>query len=206
MSGSYNIMARTWFVVLAALTAFAPSFSASLAADTDVEAIAKAIEQKSETGRFKEAWRDLEDLQTLLWEKLPLGITAALFVNKPAAGYGLYEPRENSDFSKDAPIFVYLRPVGYGYERNKDSYGIALSADFQLRTPGGQVLAEQDGFSRLTLQSRAPNREFQASFSFTFGGMEPGEYALLIRLRDENGGQSAETILPFTITADPTPE
>ena len=192
-------MAKSWLVACAV---FAFSAQAVFASDADIKAMAKAIEQKSAIGQYEEAWRDLGDLESILWEKRPLGISSALFVQKPATGYGLYLPRENSEFRKDEPIFVYLQPVGYGYARSEDLFRIALTADFELRTPSGQVLAEQQAFSRLSLESRAPNREFQASFSFTFEGLEPGRYTLLLRIRDENGGQRTETALPFVIAPD----
>ena len=199
-------MARTWFIALSALVAVAATAPASLASNDDIKARARAIEQKAAIGQYEEAWRDLGGLEALLWEKRPLGVSAALFVQKPAKGYGLYEPRESAEFSGNQPIVVYLQPVGYGYERSEDLFRNALTADFELRTPTGQVLAEQEAFSRLSLESRAPNREFQASFSFTFEGLEPGRYALLIRLRDQNGGQRSETSLPFTIVAAPDEE
>lgn len=192
-------MARVWFI---ALVVAALSAHVAIADDNDVKSKARAIEQKSSIGQAREAWNDLRDLETLLWEKLPLGVSSALFVKKPATGYGLYEPRENNEFAKDEPMFVYLQPVGYGYERIEELFRIALTADFELRTKNGQVLAEQAGFSKLSLESLAPNREFQASFSFTFEGLDPGRYSLVIRLRDENGGQRSETALPFTISKD----
>jgi len=185
------------FIVMA--LALTPAF----ADEEAVKAKTSAIEQKAAIGQYKEAWDDLQDLQTLLWEKRPLGVSSALFVQKPADGYGLYVPRETTEFKKDEPMFVYLQPVGYGFARADDLYRIALTVDFELRTPNGQVLAEEQGFSRLSLESRAPNREFQASFSFTFEGLDPGRYSLLFRLRDENGGQRSEISLPFTIAAVP---
>lgn len=188
------------FIVMSLATT--PAF----ADEEAVKSKTSAIEQKAATGQYKEAWDDLQDLQKLLWEKRPLGVSSALFVQQPATGYGLYVPRETTEFKKDEPMFVYLQPVGYGFERAEDLFRIALTVDFELRTPNGQVLAEEEGFSRLSLESRAPNREFQASFSFTFEGLEPGRYSLLFRLRDENGGQRSETILPFTIAAVPETE
>lgn len=191
-------MARKWIPVLVAVAALA-LHRGEAAAQDEIAELAGAVEQKAAIGQYEEAYRDLTELQRALWERRPLGIDKALFVKAPAGGYGLYEPRGSSEFSIKEPLFVYLQPIGYGYERADDLYRIAITADFELRTPSGQVLAEQEAFSRLSLESREPNREFQASFSFTFDGLDAGRYDLVVRLRDENSGQRAEKALTFTV-------
>ena len=199
-------MARNWVCKLAVCGLLAAGSAPAWADEADINSAARAIEQKASIGQFAEAWDDLTKLQSLIWEKRPLGTSAALFVTAPAKGYGLYEPRENSNFKAGDPIYVYIQPVGYGYERIDDQFRISLTADFELRTPGGQVLAEQEAFSRLSLESRVPNKEFQTSFSFTFDGLDAGRYILLIRIRDENGGQRTEVTMPFSVIASDATE
>jgi hypothetical protein len=191
-------MARNWILALTALTWLA-LLPGEAAAQDDIAERARAVEQKAAIGQYEEAYRILTELQRVLWERRPLGIQKALFVKAPAGRYGLYEPTDSSEFSIEEPLFVYLQPVGYGYERVDDLYRIAMTADFELRTPSGQVLAEEAAFARLSLESREPNREFQASFSFAFEGLDAGRYELVVRLRDENSGQRAETSLAFTV-------
>lgn len=198
-------MSKIRSVGLAALIFLASGLPPASAQD-DTGSILDAIGQDSAAGRYEDAWKHLQALEAELWEKRPLGISRALFVARPATGFGVYVPRENADFQKGETLYIYIEPIGYGYERAEDTFRVAMSADFELRTPTGQVLAEQTDFSKLTLESRSANREFQTSFSFAFEGLDAGRYELLIRIRDENGGDPAETTLPFTVLPSQDPE
>ncbi|MEM8812259.1 MAG: hypothetical protein AAGF59_06530 [Pseudomonadota bacterium] len=193
-------------VVASAVAVFSAGTVPAAASDEEIAAGLATVGQNAGLGQYEDAWNALDEVETALWEKRPLGLSASLFVTGPAAGYGLYTPRESDTFGKGETVFVYLQPVGYGYERAEDLYRISMTADFELRTPTGQILAEEEGFSQLSLESRAPNREFQASFSFVFENLEPGRYTLLIRLRDETAGEQTETGLPFSISAEPDAE
>lgn len=169
------------------------------AAEGSLREMTRSIENNAALGQYEQAWQDLEALEAELWDKRPLGIRSAFFVAEPAGSYGIYQRRASDRFTPDEPVYVYVQPVGYGYGRTGDRYRIALSADFELRTPSGQVLVEESDFSKMTLESHERNREFQTSFIFTFEGLDAGSYILVIRLRDDNGGGRAETSLPFTV-------
>lgn len=140
------------------------------------------------------------------WASSPLGFTDARFVEKPAAGYGAFDPRDGATFEPGDAINVYAEPVGYGYRKQDGIFEVELAVDFEILNNTGQVLAEQADFARVTAQARNPLREFQTSLSFRFEGLTDGDYILVTRFRDANSEKSGEIRLPFTIEAEPAAE
>lgn len=133
------------------------------------------------------------------WQAAPLGFTKALFVKAPAEGYGAYEPRQGNVFAPGEAIVVYAEPVGYGYAHGDEGYRFELTVDFEILTPSGQVLASQADFAKVGSASREKLREFQASLSFRFDGLQSGEYVLLARFRDTVGAKAGELRMPFSV-------
>ncbi|PTW62310.1 hypothetical protein C8N35_101350 [Breoghania corrubedonensis] len=135
------------------------------------------------------------------WSEAPLGFTVAIFTSGKAGGYGRYTPRENAVFAPGEAINVYAEPVAYGFAREDDLVAIALAASFELRTPGGQILASGDDFAHLTAKARHPIREFPATLTYRFDGLSPGDYVLVTKLADDNSDKSGAFSLPFTVKA-----
>lgn len=136
------------------------------------------------------------------WQASPLAFTKALFVEAPASAYGAYAPRAGSVFKPGEAIIVYAEPVGYDYTENGGEYRIELSVDFEILTTTGQVLAAQNDFARVGTAARDKLREFQTSLSFTFEGLQAGDYVLMARFRDGASDKSGELRLPFTVEAE----
>jgi hypothetical protein len=135
------------------------------------------------------------------WEEAGLAFTKALFTEAAAGGYGQYSPRASAIYADGETISVYTEPVGYGFEDTGNGYRYALTANFRLLNPTGQVLASQDGFARFEGEARSMKRELPASLSFQFGGLPAGDYTLETTLADQVGGKSATFSLPFSIKA-----
>ncbi len=136
------------------------------------------------------------------WKAGPLAFTKALFVDAPASGYGAYAPRASNVFKPGDAIVVYAEPVGYDYASHGEEYRIELAVDFEILTTTGQVLAAQNDFAKVGAASRDKLREFQTSLSFTFEGLQAGEYVLMARFRDGASDKSGELRLPFTVEAE----
>lgn len=136
------------------------------------------------------------------WSQAPLAFSVATFTQQTAKGFGQYEPRGDNSFKAGESLHVYVEPVGYGYGRGGETYEIAFSADFELRNTSGQILAGQNAFADLALVSRNANKEYQASLSFRFDNLLPGDYVLRTRLNDRHSDKAGSFSLPFNIKAD----
>ena len=184
-----HIRARHGLWYAAALAAFGSIITApAAAADTLPAPLAKAM----------------AELETA-WTAAPLAFSKGLFVDGPVSGFGGYTPRENTSFTPDDTLTVYLQPVSYGYAETDMGYAISLRADYQVSNVSGQILAEQMGFATLEQISRNKQREFHATLTFQFEGLRPGDYTLTTQLTDDTSSKSASLDLPFTIS-EPKPE
>ena len=170
----------------AALVAAGPAFSGSVA-----EAAA-AIEAKVNAADLTGAIADARGLLGLVWDmSLEISYSEALLVAAPAAGYGVYNPRETNVFRQGESIIIYTEPVGFGYGAEGDGvWSIGFNVDLQVLTEAGEVLGDVPSVTDLTLISRYQNREFQANITYDLNGLEAGRYRLITPLRDKTTTRS----------------
>ena len=55
------------------------------------------------------------------------------------------------------------------------------------------------GFGVLKLSSRFPNKEFMGKITYTFSGIEPGDYVVQTNIRDQNSDKTVTFSTPFKI-------
>lgn len=149
------------------------------------------------------ALTEATEAATAAWEAAPLGFSKALFVTAPAGGYGQYEPRDGSKFAADETLHVYAEPVAYAISEQDGTFSYALSANFRLLNPTGQVLAESADFASFSKKTRSASRELSTSLSFQFSGLPSGTYALEVEFNDRIGGKSGTINLPFSVVEAP---
>ncbi len=164
---------------------------------------AKAAEALLADGKAVEALASLEAAFNTAWDAAPLGFSEATFVTGKPAGFGIYATRPNSVFQPDEQMLVYAEPFGYGFGKEGDLFKIDFTADFELRTPRGQILHSQEGFASLDMVSRRRNKEFQVYIVYNFKGLKPGDYILVTKLSDRNSNKKGEFELPLTIAEKP---
>ncbi|GGB52649.1 hypothetical protein GCM10011316_25870 [Roseibium aquae] len=146
----------------------------------------------------------LQQSQAMLdsaWRSSPLAFSKAVFTTRPASGYGQYDQRPNAEFGQSEAIHVYAEPVAYGFAERDGEAAYALTADYRLLTPSGQVLAEETGFARFAGTARQPRFELETVMSFQFEGLPAGSYILELTYQDEVDAASARITLPFRTTA-----
>ncbi|WP_157775335.1 hypothetical protein [Hartmannibacter diazotrophicus] len=146
-----------------------------------------------------QALAEMEAAFNAAWDLAPLGFSEALFVAARPAGFGIYDARPSNIFKEGEDMLVYAEPFGFGYGRDGELFLIDFKADFELRTPTGQVLHQQDGFADLKMRSRRRNKEFQVFITYNFSGLKQGDYVLVTRLHDLHSDKVASFDLPFTI-------
>jgi hypothetical protein len=134
------------------------------------------------------------------WTAAPLSFAVATFVSGAVEGYGRYTPRDGHVFAPDEALVVYAEPVGFGHAADANGSRVSMLADFEIVNGSGQVLARQQGFADLGVTARHPLREFHATLTFAFEGFRPGDYTLVVTLRDQTGPKSGSFSLPFTVS------
>jgi hypothetical protein len=132
------------------------------------------------------------------FDAVPLTFRVATFADN-VEGFGKYTPHDGS-YHAGQTATIYLEPVGYGFTRDGDGFRVGYGTALEIRTPGGLILGKTDDFGTLTWTGRARSYEVQAAVSVTLPTMlKPGDYELLLTLKDEASAKSATATLPFTI-------
>lgn len=150
-------------------------------------------------GEPAKAYAAINDSVGKAWDSIPLTIQKAVFTAADPQGFGIYDLRENSEFKSSQPLVIYTEPVGFGYGRDGDLYTIKMDLDFVVKKPDGSELGGQKSFSEWQLKSRVPNREFMGKITYTFDGVEPGDYIVTTTVRDQNSDETTSFDLPFKI-------
>ena len=136
-----------------------------------------------------------------VWEKTPLTIRRALFIKGEPRGFGLYQERGSKEFKKGEKIVVYAEPVGFGWkDAGKDMFELGFVVDFQIKSLGGEVLAEKENFMRIATESHTRNLEFMVVLTLNLTSAPPGEYVVEYKLHDIASGKTATFQMPFKIT------
>ena len=174
-------------LALAAMTSLAVPLRAGTVAET-----ATGIETKIAAADLTGAIKDARALLGLVWDmSLDISFSQALLVAAPAAGYGVYNPRETNVFGKGESIIIYCEPVGFGYGvEDGGVWSIGFNVDLQVLTEAGEVLGDVPSVTDLKLISRYQNREFQANITYDLNGLDAGRYRLITTLRDKNSTRS----------------
>ena len=99
-------------------------------------------------------------------------------------------------------LLIYFEPIGYAFAPDGDIFRIAIAADVEIHTPGGLILAKSTDFGRLEWSARAKTREVHAQLKLPLPPkLKPGDYQLLMTLRDQGSPKTVTVTLPFSIAA-----
>lgn len=121
------------------------------------------------------------------WEGCPFSLGAAILVSGPTEGYGLFEPRPSNVFGADEPIYLYLEPECFGYERVGDRYRFGMSADFTVFDAADSVVFVRQDFAEFTFESFHRNKEIKVDVNYELSGAPPGAYVIETVLHDKAG-------------------
>ena len=168
-----------------------------LPAHADLEELGRKAAKEIAAGQHLEA---VETLRQAVREAAlagPLVFRQALFTSEAAKGFGLYNPRKDNVFKRGEPLLVYVEPVGFGWTPEGDVYTSHLTADYEIRTPEGQILAGQRRFDSFDFTSRDRNHEVMTTLKFNLSGAKSGDYVLGVTYHDKATGKSASFDLPF---------
>ncbi|MBO6900597.1 MAG: hypothetical protein JJ864_04555 [Rhizobiaceae bacterium] len=142
-----------------------------------------------------------EEAVIAAWQQTPLTFRTALFADSKPQGFGIYVERAHNEFATGESIIVYAEPVGYGWHLSPDgTYTFGFNVDFLLKDDAGKIVAGQENFQQLELNSRFRNREFMLVLTLTVDGAPPGSYEIEYRVRDVASDKEGTIALPFHIT------
>jgi hypothetical protein len=141
-----------------------------------------------------------EKAEAAFWAASPLQLRKAIFAGD-VSGFGQYTPRPDSTFKPGERATIYIEPFGYGFTENGEAIGVALGADVEIRTPGGLILGKADDFAELAWSGREKSREVHATIAIDLPALKPGDYELLLTLRDKASPKTTTATLPFSVAA-----
>lgn len=134
------------------------------------------------------------------WAASPLQLRVITFADS-VTGYGNYVARPDSVFRSGDTLRLYFEPVGYTFTPDADGIRAAISVDVEIRSSGGLIFGSAEDFVRLEWKGRTPMHEVHATVAMPLpGNLKPGEYLLLLTLRDQGSAKTEEVTLPFSVT------
>jgi len=171
----------------------------SAAGAQDVTALAKQAQAAAKDGKALEAYDKMRQATLKMWTAGPLEFRKALFVTKPPAGFGIYNPRPDSTFEPGEKLILYVEPVGFTWKPKDGLNHAALVADLVLKDEEGTIMGQQEGFATFTFDSREENLEVMSAVTIDFTEAPAGKYSAELKFTDTLGDKSATFTLPFEI-------
>jgi hypothetical protein len=166
----------------------------------EITDLAKDAEAKLQAGKSIEAIETLRRAVALADARTPLTFRKAVFVAETPIAFGVYKPRAGNVFNAGEPLIAYLEPVGMGWAPQDGAlFHSLLTADFEIRSPDGQVLAGKREFGRFEFVSHEQNKEIRTDVTVNLTGASAGKYVLGVTYHDTVTGKSANFDLPFEI-------
>ena len=134
------------------------------------------------------------------WEKTPLTIRRALFINGEPRGFGLYQERGSKEFKHGEKIVVYAEPVGYGWkDLGKGMFELGFVVDFLIKSRDGKILAGKENFMRIATETHTRNLEFMVVLTLNMSSAPAGDYVVEYKLHDIATDKTAIFEMPFKI-------
>lgn len=165
----------------------------------EIGAELRRAEAAASAGRAVEALDALDEAAAIIADKMPLTIRRSTFVAEEPQGYGVFNPRDSTVFEPGQPLLVYAELAGQGWRRSGDIFRTDLVLDFELRRADGQSLVAQQAFNTIATASRRRNREFFLYVTYSFTGLEPGDYVVRTTVRDRVGDKQTAFDQAFSV-------
>jgi hypothetical protein len=183
-----------------ALTAALLVVGASIASAGDIADLAKDAEAKLQAGQSVAAIETLRHAVALADARSALSFRKAIFVAQAGGGYGIYNQRLDNMFKSGEPLIAYVEPIGVGWAAlDGGVFRSALTADFEIRSPEGRILAGKRDFGHFEFFSHEQNKEIRTDVTVTLTDAPAGKYVLGMTYHDTVTGKTANFDLPFEI-------
>jgi len=158
----------------------------------------KLIEEE----KYNEAVGELEEALTIARSKAEIQLVNLFFCKEHPQMFGIYNPRENTEFSQNDILYIYGEPKNYTYKEIQNGlYQIHFKAEIYLLDSSDNVLTGDINFLDFPLTSRAKNSEIFISSEIPVNnlGLSPGNYKFRFILKDALSQKTTEATTEFTI-------
>ena len=159
---------------------------------------AAEAEASLSTGNAVAALAAFDAAAAAFWDAVPLQLRVVAFADD-VKGFGNYQPRTGSTFRHGDTLKIYFEPYGFGFTPDGDGFKSALAVDVEVQTPGGLVLGKAADVTRLEWSGRAKMHEVHATVALPLPELKPGDYKLIVTLRDQASPKTASAELPFSV-------
>lgn len=146
----------------------------------------------------KDALAAFDQATEAFWAAVPLTFRTAILADE-VKSYGEYTPRAAAPFKAGDAALVYLEPVGFGWAAEGDRFKVQLETDVEIRSAGGLIMGKAEKFGGIERVSREKIREMNLSVRLPLPALKPGDYVLMLTVRDLVSGKSGSVSLPLTL-------
>jgi hypothetical protein len=132
------------------------------------------------------------------WEASPLQLRVATFA-EAIRGFASYEARTDAaPFHAGDTMQIYLEPVGFGFADENGGTRVSLSVGTEIRQ-GDIVLGKIDDLGKYEWHGTRKNYAIDVAINLSLPGLKPGDYSLLLTIKDDVSGKSATMPMAFSI-------
>ena len=172
---------------------------APVAADTTINGLLDRAKNDYAAKKTLPALVDVRAAFDRLWNEGPLFLTQAVLVKEDPQGYGHYDPRESTVYSQSDPLYVYLEPAGYGFQREGVLYRFGFAVDIEIVDATGKQRGYAKDFTNFDYVKRTANKEIELNFTAGPLKLPAGNYQLKLTVHDKVKNEAVEYALPFSI-------
>jgi hypothetical protein len=149
-------------------------------------------------GKAQDAVAAFDQATDAFWNASPLTFRTAVLADR-IQSYGDYLPRSAAPFKAGDAALVYLEPIGFGWAAEGDGFKARLETDVEIRSTGGLIMGKAAKFGSVERTSREKIRELNLSVRLPLPALKPGDYELMLTVRDLVSGKSGTVSLPLTL-------
>ena len=153
--------------------------------------------------KYNEAVVELEEALALVKSKAELQLVNLFFCKEDPQMFGIYNIRDNAEFSQNDVFYIYGEPKNYTYkEVQKGLYQLHFKAEIYLLDLDNNVLLGDMNFLDFPLTSHVRNSEIFISSEIPLKnlGLSPGNYKFRFILKDVLSQKTTEATIEFTVT------
>lgn len=178
---------------LVILVLASPGWAASLAPAGDAGKLLQESQQALKAGDTAKALERADQAVFSLWQQAPFKVAYWTLQEKPAGGYGIFQPRKDNIYLGSEPIYIYIEPWAYKLAQlGPQVFGLALAMDAYVMDTSGKVLFGKENFLKVAKKSHRRVRQMYINVTLNLTGAPAGKYVIKLVVKDlVGGGQSA---------------
>ncbi|MGV3552781.1 hypothetical protein [Rhizobium sp.] len=173
--------------------------SASAAFAGDAVKLAEEAEALVTKGDGPAAYDKMRQSLAAVSDSIPFNVRKAFFVSTKPVMFGSYDRVANNEFAAGSSLVTYAEPIGLAWVPNGSGVSSAFTVDFELRNPGGELLAEQKAFGNFKIESREPLFEIFTPLTLDVSAVPAGDYVLKYVFNDTNSKKSTSVEQRFKL-------